>query len=86
MRNSIIHILHQILMWMIRWMGLVGQLREIRNAHKNFFLEAPCVFVRVILWHCQDLDCIASSGRVIDVFGRIKHLPGATEGNHKEPQ
>jgi hypothetical protein len=24
-----------------------------------------------VLWHCQDLDCIASSGRVIDEFESI---------------
>jgi hypothetical protein len=51
---------------MIRWMRHVGQLREIRNALKNFFREAPHVFVCIILWHCRDLDCIASSGRVTD--------------------
>jgi hypothetical protein len=33
---------------------------------KNFFREVLHVFVYVILWHCQVLDCIASSGRVID--------------------
>jgi hypothetical protein len=45
---------------------------------KNFFREAPCVFVCVISWHCQDLDCIASSGRVmmnLKVFGRNKLIP-----------
>jgi hypothetical protein len=25
----------------------------------------------VILWHCQNLDCIASSGRMIDEFESI---------------
>jgi hypothetical protein len=38
---------------------------------KNSFGGAPRVFVCVILWHCQDLDCIASSGRVIDEFESI---------------
>jgi hypothetical protein len=38
---------------------------------KNSFGEAPRVFVCVILWHCQDLDCIAFSGRVIDEFESI---------------
>jgi hypothetical protein len=38
---------------------------------KNLFREAPRVFVCVILLHCQDLDCIASSGRVIDEFESI---------------
>jgi hypothetical protein len=35
---------------------------------KNFFVDAPHVFMCVILWHCQDLDCIASRGRVFDEF------------------
>jgi hypothetical protein len=45
---------------------------------KNSFKEAPQVFVCVILWHCQDLDCIASSGRVVDEFesfGRNQLFP-----------
>jgi hypothetical protein len=44
---------------MIKWMGHVGQLQD-----------KKCV-VSVILWHCQDLDCVASSGRVIDEFESI---------------
>jgi hypothetical protein len=38
---------------------------------KNSFGEAPHVFLCVILWYCQDLDYIASSGRVIDEFESI---------------
>jgi hypothetical protein len=38
---------------------------------KKFLQEAPCVFVCFILWYCQDLDCITSSGRVIDEFESI---------------
>jgi hypothetical protein len=38
---------------------------------KNSFGEAPRVVVCVILWHCQDLDFIASSGRVIGEFESI---------------
>jgi hypothetical protein len=38
---------------------------------KNFLREALHVFVCVILWHCQDLDWIASSGGMIDEFESI---------------
>jgi hypothetical protein len=51
-------------------MGHVGQQRD-KKCLKKFLREAPRVFVCVILWHFQDLDCIASSGRVIDEFESI---------------
>jgi hypothetical protein len=34
--------------------------------------ESALVFVCVILWHCQDLNCIQSSGRMIDEFESIR--------------
>jgi hypothetical protein len=39
--------------------------RDKKCLKKNSLGRRP---VCVILWHCQDLDCITSSGRVIDEF------------------